>query len=206
VTDAELFPFMDTFRSVQRVFPLRGDEHEIRDVGASYFKAFRRFGLKDIQAGADRWIEQGKRFPKPAEWIDAIPRRVRVAEIVALSDEAGRDYERAERLRYEDAPCHCRECVEAGVNEKPLRFVPETNHDGTDRRVRIGDRVVVAGHWAHGSELARWYQGRADFYNRCLELGIGRDVLNPGLKQKKQRFEDRIKEIFERKPDERGER
>jgi len=195
VTDSELFAFMATFRSLTRVFPLRGEEHEINDVGASYFKAFHRFPLGAIQAGADRWIEQGKRFPKPAEWIDAIPRRTTEPPMETLSADDAAIWLQAEQMRWEDAPCICRECVAADVTEKPLRFVPEFTANDTDRRVKLGERVVTAGHWAHGQELARWYRARADFYNRCLELGLRRDVLQPKEKRRS-RFQERMDAIF----------
>jgi hypothetical protein len=171
--DGELFAFMDTFRDLQRVFPKRLDEHEQARIGGDYFKALRRFPLRQVQDGAEVWIQRGKYFPKPAEWIDAIPRPGAVVrDVPTLSEADARDYQHAERLGYEGPTCRCGECIAAGVTEKPLRFVPEISADGRDRLVRIGERTVTAGHWAHGQELARWYQARADFWNRCHELGL----------------------------------
>lgn len=168
-----MFAFMDTFRGLLRIFPKRLDEHDQQHMGASYFKTLRKYPLAQIQAGAEGWIQRGKYFPKPAEWIDAIPReRQRAVELQTLSDEDGRAHRRAEALCYEDAPCHCRECRAAGVTDRPLRYVPEVNEDGSDRKALDGDRTVTVGHWAHGAELARWYEARADFWNRCHELGL----------------------------------
>lgn len=165
MSDAEIFQFMSTFKSLTRVFPLRGDGHSIDDMGASYFKALRRFELPQIQAGADRCVQQLKRFPRPAEWIDMIPRRESAPDLLAMTNEQAHEYRRAEALRYEDKPCGCRACKDAEMTEKPLRFVPEISSDGSDRKVRLDDRIVVAGHWAHGQELARWYDAKASFYN-----------------------------------------
>lgn len=169
MTDAEMFQFLDIFRSVVRVFPLRGDEHEIRDVGASYFKAFRRYPLRDIQAGADTWISSGKKFPKPAEWIESIPRRVSLP-LSTLNESETREHRHAEALGYEDAPCECVDCLKAEVSEKPIRFVPDvTDYADEVRVIDAYGRVVCAGHWAHGFELLRWYQARGDFWNAMVE-------------------------------------
>lgn len=170
--ETEMFAFADVFRAVQRVFPLRGEDHEIKQVMGAYFKALRRYPLSAVQAGADEVLVRSKHFPKPAEWIDAIPsRRGPSVEIETMSEADALDYRRAESLKYDGPPCSCRSCVEAGVSERPLRFVPEQNPDGSDRKVRDvrGDRVVTAGHWAHGQELARWYEARANFWNEMIQ-------------------------------------
>lgn len=173
MTDSEMFPFMDVFRNLQRVFPKRLDQHDQQQMGASYFKALQKFPLGRVAAGADAWVSRGKFFPKPAEWIDAMPRlHLPAADVAVMSDQDAREYARAEQMRYEDTPCRCHECVFAHVSDKPLRFVPEVSADGSDLKVRdpLRDRIVTAGHWAHGPELARWYHARADFYNRFLEI------------------------------------
>jgi hypothetical protein len=188
MTDAELFPFMDTFRSLARVFALRGDDHEIRDVGASYFKALRRFPLEPVQVGADVWMQKGERFPKPAQWIDSIPKRV-VVQLAALAPDEVTAYLRAERLRYDDAPCSCTACVKAGISDKPLRFVPDESQG------LIGDRIVTRGHWAHGDELGRYYAAKNAFWFRMFEtFGAG----TPQAQRKiRTSFEQRMKEIYE---------
>lgn len=165
MTDAELFQFADVFKGLERVFPKRLEEHERQRMSGDYFKILRKFPLPQVQAGAEAWMQRGKYFPKPAEWIDAMPRRVQPrVELETLSSTEADAYRRAERLRYEDAPCGCRACREAGVHEKPIRFVPEFHPDGSERRVREGEREVTAGHWAHGAELFAYYQAKADFY------------------------------------------
>lgn len=162
-----MFTFADVVRGLRRVFPKRLDDHELRQMDADYFKALRRFTLQQVQAGAETWIQRGKYFPKPAEWIDSIPRRTTIApDISAMSEDEMREYHRAEGLRYEDQACSCRACREAEVSDKPIRFVPDLDRDGRERKLKDGDRIVAAGHWAHGSELARWYQAKGDFYER----------------------------------------
>jgi hypothetical protein len=167
MNDVELFAFMDVFRKLLKVFPKRGDAHDVTDLGSSYFKALRRRTLKEVSAGADAWLEHGRFFPKPAEWLRSIPRQMERPAVQAMAEDEAREYRRAEGLRYEDQPCRCRECVAAGISDKPLRFVPEFTADDADRKVfdPIGKREVTAGHWAHGAELARWYVARADFWN-----------------------------------------
>lgn len=196
--DSELFAFMETFGSVQRIFPLRGESHELRQVGASYFKALRRFPLRAVQDGAEVWINQGKRFPKPAEWVESIPKRAAVSPLTALSDEAARAWLRAESLKWEDAPCSCQACVAAGISAKPLRFVPEVDARGMDAKALIGDRAVVTGRWIHGQELARWYVAKDAFWNRMLEM-FGADSPQHARKVKRT-FEQRMKEIFREPP------
>lgn len=171
MTDAEVFAFSDVFKGLERVFPKRLEEHERAHLHREYFKAMRRFPLNQVQAGAEAWVSRGKYFPKPAEWIDAIPKASAQAtvDLPALNESEARAYEQAERMRYEGRCCSCRECVEADVTEKPTRFVPEFDAEDREVRVRCGERIVVAGHWAHGQELARWYQARGDFYAKFVE-------------------------------------
>ena len=165
MSDAEVFQFNDVFKGLSRVFPKRLQEHELQQMSGEYFRAMKHFTLTQVKAGADAWRQRGKFFPKPVEWMESIPRGREAVKLPMLSDEEARDYRRAESLRYEDRPCSCAACRAASVSDRPLRFVPTVNGDGTERQARIGDRTVIAGHWAHGQELARWYQAKADFYN-----------------------------------------
>lgn len=143
----------------------QSSEEQSRRLDA-YFHALKAFPLGDVIAKADTWLAKETKFPKPAEWAGVIVRKV--APLPAMSDADARDYIRAEGLRYEDTPCWCPECVTAEVSEKPLRFVPLE----PEQRKRLGDRIVVAGRWAHGFELFRWYRSRADYYNAMAEKGF----------------------------------
>lgn len=165
MTDGEVFPFMETLRSVIRVFPVRGDEHDVQQLGASYFKALRRYPLAMVQAGADRVIQQNKHFPKPAEWLDAIPRATAGASGPEELSAFDRDeWLAAERGRWEQPSCKCSECKFAGVTDRPMRFVPNIDADGQDSRGLIGERQVTRGHWIHGQDLSRWYAAKDEFW------------------------------------------
>ena len=167
MTDSEVFPFQDVFRRLERMLaPKRFQEDERQRMSADYFKLLRKFTLAQVQAGAETWMGRSKYFPKPVEWIDAIPQRQVAPELAVMTVEQSHEHRRAAGLRYEDAPCLCRACHEADVHEKPLRFVPDCHPNGTICKMRDGERIVVAGHWAHGVELARYYLGKAEFYER----------------------------------------
>lgn len=194
MTDAELPAFMQAFDDVRRIFPLRGEDDELRHVGASYFKAMRRFPLPAVRAGADAWLQKGERFPKPAQWIESIPKRRVTPELHALSADDTREYPRVEQLRYEDTPCVCRDCHAAHVTDKPLRFVPEIDADGRDAQALLGERVIVKGHWAHGRELGRWYAAKNAFWAAMFER-FGCE--SPKAQRKlKTTYEQRMKQIF----------
>lgn len=165
MTDAEIFPFMATMRDVVRVFPIRGGDEDIQQLGASYFKALRRYPLALVQAGAERVIGQNKHFPKPAEWLDAIPRSTATAgALEPLSAFDADEWLAAERGRWESASCRCSECLAAGVTERMQRFVPSLDTNGGDVRGLIGERTVTRGHWIHGHDLARWYAAKDEFW------------------------------------------
>lgn len=172
MTDHDLPVFLETWRGLQRVFPLRGEKAEIADVQAAYLKAFRRFTLEQVIAGAERCLQQQKHFPKPAEWIDAMPRAESVAtELPALTEPEAHEWLRAERLRFEDTPCRCSECQAHGVAESPRRFVPLFDNNDRAMQGRIGDRIVTRGAWIHGAALMRWYLAREEFYTKARQAG-----------------------------------
>lgn len=176
MTEQDLFPFMETFRGLGRVFHLKGDDHEIKQTAASYFKALRRYPLPLVQAGAEVCLQRNRHFPKPAEWIDAVPNPAaqQAAALPAMSESEAHEWHRAEKFRYQDEPCRCTECRRAGVDHRPLRFVPEFTEHDTTRQVRdpFSNKTVVAGHWAHGEELDRWYAARQRFIEVCNGLGL----------------------------------
>jgi len=193
VTSEDLPGFHETFRSLQRVFPLRGAEGEIDRLTEDYFRTLRRFTLADVKAGADHWLAHGTKFPKPAEWSAAVPARIVAGDARQMTHDEAIEWARADRLGFEDQPCLCSECVRAGVDEKPLRFVPDL--DGDDRDIKafnpLRNHLVTSGHWAHGDELARWYEARATFYAQFIERfganpskllrAVGREAPRPAV-------------------------
>lgn len=205
--EADAFAFLAEFHDLRRVFPLRGDAHELQQVGLAYFKAMRRFPLSAVSSGKDAWIAHGTKFPKPAEWIESIPRRTAVSSVPVLLDDERLAYARAETLGFEDEPCKCEACRAAGVDHRFLRFVPDLDDDDRDVKAQIGDRLVTRGHWAHGHELARWYRARDGFYERCDALGLRTkpeqaNKARPSLQQMIERiFEKRRKPKPEPEPE-----
>lgn len=197
MTDTDLFPFLDVFRSLTRVFPLRGEAHELQDVGKSYFKALRRFPLEQVKAGADQCLSKCQRFPKPAEWISHLPSARPAVEIPELSAADAREWLEAERSRYEGDPCGCSSCRFAGVEHRLLRFVPEFDAEGRDVKARMGDRVITRGHWAHGEELKRYYAAKDAFW------GQFRNALPAKSMTTKTRpsFHQRLEAIYAKKPE-----
>jgi hypothetical protein len=165
VQDADLFPFLAIFRDLLAVFPKRLDENEINVMAKSYFTALRRFSVPEIQAGADAWMQRGKFFPKPAEWRESIPRASRDAIVLSpINESEAAEYLAAERKGWEGEPCDCRMCQSAGVTHRFLRYVPEVDGYGLNAKGLIGTRTIVRGHWAHGEELARWYEAHDAFW------------------------------------------
>jgi hypothetical protein len=177
VQDADLFSFMAIFRELLRVFPKRLDDAEIGQMSKAYFAAMRQFSISQIQAGADAWVQHGKFFPKPAEWREYIPRDVSAAVSTApLTPVEAAEYLDAERKHWEDEPCGCRECRDAGVNHRMLRNVPEQDEHGVNIPALIGERKVVRCRWIHGHELARWYAAKDAFWAKFAALA-GRSVM-----------------------------
>lgn len=194
MTDSDVFEFNQVFEDVRRVFPLRSDEHETRQLVTSYFKALRRYPLAQVRDGAERAIAAGKRFPKPGEWIDAIPRVGSGAELPALSALETAEYLDAEKRGYEGDPCGCPACKEAAVEHRLLRFMPDEDRDGHVLKARIGDREIARGHWARGWELHRWYRARDAFWEKCHALGL---MTKPEQRRtERMPFEKRLEAIF----------
>lgn len=162
---------MDVFKDLVRVFPFRGTEKDQQHAGSAYFKALKRFPLDLVAAGAEKYIATNKHFPKPVEWQAYIPaRRQTVAdEVVEMTADEAREWHRADVLRYEDAPCICRVCTAAGIHTRPIRYVPERTADDVERKVLdpTTNKVVTAGHWAHGEELVRWYRAKEHFWTEA---------------------------------------
>lgn len=161
--DADLFAFMAIFRELLNVFPKRLDEADVTVMSKAYFNTLRRFSIAEIQAGADAWMQRGKFFPKPVEWLESIPRQSLTVALSLLTPAEAAEYLDAERRHYEGDVCGCRRCVSAGVSHRFLRYVPESDEQGRDLRGLIGERAVVRGRWIHGEELRRWYEARDAF-------------------------------------------
>jgi hypothetical protein len=160
--DTDQTAFGVTFLKLRNVFNLRGEKADVREAMQAYFKVLRRYPLPVVEAGADAWIETGTRFPKPAEWLHAIP-KLRRGGVLVMPDADAIEHRRAVALRYQDEPCGCHLCRKAGVSHRFLRYVPDTDADDRDVRMLLDGTQVTRGHWAHGEELRRWYAARDHF-------------------------------------------
>lgn len=136
----------------------------------AYFDVLRSQSLEQVIARADGWLDRQTKFPTPAEWKFSAARAV---ELLPFSDRVVAQYHRAKALRWEDEPCRCNRCREAGVTHRLLRFVPETNGDAPENYRVLGGEKVYRGHWAHGFELRRWYDARDGYRGMVNHLGPG---------------------------------
>ena len=160
-------------------------ESEVETRIDSYFAVLQAYSLRDVTNKAEQWLKTETRFPKPTEWANAFAK----AAVVPIPEPGEDDksvWLEAERRGYEARVCSCRPCKAAGITElQPIRFVPEFVEDNfvednlelerggdgyRDKHVRIGNRVVTAGHWAHGEELVGYYRAKAAFWARCAGL------------------------------------
>lgn len=156
--------FVEIFMNLRRVFNMRAaGADELREIADGYLKAMRRFSIAQVRAAAEKIIETSEHFPKPAQWIRAIPSPQNVGVLPMMEPDAT-EHKRAIQLGYEDDPCGCHECKAAEVSHRMLRYVPETDSDDRDLRMVLDGKAVVKGHWAHGEELKRWYAARDAFF------------------------------------------
>lgn len=170
MTDFDFPTFDKSFGRVVTAFRVKLRTEEREELTRTYFKILDVHAIDDVMAAGKRCVEKHRTFPKPADWL---------AELAATTaatcppdrrwmrvDEAD-ELARAASLNWEDHPCLCRECVRAGVDDRPLRFVPSDFGDDELERAFNQRRGVVeiVGHWAHGEELARWYAARDAFFH-----------------------------------------
>lgn len=160
MTTADLPAFTLTFHDLVGAFARRLSEAQEADLLAVYFRALTRYTLPQVQAGAEAVTRTSTRWPKPAEWIAAMPRAATVAAVPTMPDAQAAEHRAAKSANYQRDPCGCAACVRARISHQPQRFLP----DLPERRFLLGDDVVLAGHWAHGDELARWYVASAAFW------------------------------------------
>jgi hypothetical protein len=174
MTEADFGTFDRAFRRVVGAFRLKVKPPEIEELTRTYFRLLDTAPLDDVLAAGKTCLATCRKFPKPAEWLAALP----AAPIAAAADRRVMatterlEYARAESLRYEDDPCGCLLCQSAGVTDRPIRFVPDEVDGVLDTAIDTErNRIVVTGHWAHGDELARWYVARAAFFASAPRRG-----------------------------------
>jgi len=179
MTDADLDSFHDSFRQLAATYRLRLKVDDMNALAANYFGVLRSYPLAAVLAAGTACLSKYRTFPKVVDWVDAITRNevgappdVRIMSMVEAAE-----YQRAERQHWDDDPCDCLLCRAAGIVRR-LRFVPDVTDDGRDEKAFCPpkNRIVVAGHWAHGAELVRWYDARDHFFGLAGPVGINTTV------------------------------
>lgn len=168
MTDLEYPTFSEAFRRVITAFRLKLKAAEIDELTRTYFRMMTAYELDAVLAAGRVCIGKYRTFPKAADWLTELgPTTTRGCpeDLRHMSADELDVFEQAARTRYEDLPCACGACVHAGMTDRPLRFVPTLDGESYERAYnpRTG-RVELAGHWAHGAELARWYAARDAFF------------------------------------------
>jgi hypothetical protein len=168
MTEADYGTFDRAFRRVVGAFRLRLKATELDDLSRTYFRMLDGHPLDRVLFAGKACITSSRKFPLAADWIAELTatRAIAPPDVRHLSVDELDEYDAAERARWERPPCGCGECVRAGVDDRPGRFVPtwaaaEVDERGFDPRRRL---VHAVGHWAHGAELAAWYDARDRFY------------------------------------------
>jgi hypothetical protein len=168
MTDVDFGTFDRAFRRVVGAFRLKLREGEVEELSRTYFKVLDAAPLDDVLTAGKACLANSRTFPKPAEWLHALPIQpptVIDADLRVMGTYERVEHARAEALRYEDTPCECVLCGQAHVTHRPLRFVPDDIDGALDRAIdTVRNRILVTGHWAHGEELARWYAARDAFF------------------------------------------
>jgi len=162
MTAGDVDAFTTVFASLRAIFPLRADKAELGQLQRLYFRALDRFTIDQVEAAVEALTATATHFPKPAEWIKAVPRET--STLPPLEPDQAAEHRRAIALRYEDEPCGCFVCRQAGVSHRFLRFVAVLDDDGRDVRALLDGRPVTRGYWAHGDELRRYYEARDAFF------------------------------------------
>ncbi len=196
MNESDLFPFLDVFKTLTKVFPFRGDEAETTDIGRAYFKTLRKFPLDQVKLGADNCMATMEKFPKPAEWMKHIPRRIPGPEIPVLTATEESEWRHAESLGYEGECCRCAMCRELGADTLKTRFVPLD----PEEPAMMADRRVLRGQWIHGEPLQRWYAAKAAFWASFDRMADGKampsNTLVAPMMRNKLSAQERIEAVY----------
>lgn len=168
MTEEHFTAFRQSFDRLCATFRVRLKPVQANDLCRSYFQVLEGFPLDEVLTAGKACLSKSRTFPRPAQWLAelsvgaaiVVPADRRVMTIHEVAELA-----EAERLRYTGNLCHCQDCYRAGVDDKEMRFVPTLVGDEEERAFHpTRKQVTVVGHWAHGEELARWYQTRGVFF------------------------------------------
>lgn len=182
VLDSDLMAFQRTFAQLGTVCAKYPGEGAV----PAYFRLLQRYEFVDVARAADAWAQSNTFFPQVADWLEAVRSTPKGEPLLELPREELAEWLDAERRGFEADVCSCRDCcnarIDGAMDDKPLRFVPTEDRFGTYEKRLMGAREVLRGHWAHGYELARWYQARANFYEVALRLKLGNPLQGDGAK------------------------
>lgn len=206
MTETDFGTFERAFGRVCGAFRLKLKGTEREELTRTYFRVLESFPLEEVLLAGKKCITTYRKFPPAADWIAtlAAPRVTTAAgaDVRQMGAFELEEYERAERRRYEDDPCGCGDCVQAGVDHRLLRFVPTLFGDVEERAFNPRRKAVqVVGHWAHGEELQRWYDARDRFF-AVAPVGIARLLRSRDPRAFAARIDAIYKSLAEREPGE----
>lgn len=167
MTEQDFTRFVEWFDVLAVTHRLNAKPELRNKMRAEYFDVLRSYPVDAVQSAYETLRRKMKKWPVPADWLEALPPFGSVARLPALTADEQAQHDEAERLGYEAAHvCTCMSCVAANCAQPP-RYVPLLDRDGQviERRhpLRVG-RPVLLGRWIHGRELRNWYSARAEFY------------------------------------------
>lgn len=171
MTDLDRSTFDRACRRLYGAYRLKLKAEEQEELTQTYFRVLEGFPLDVVLNAGKVLLQQHKRMPSASEWFAACATSkgdtvVGPDNVRRMTVDEQQQWWYAERNRYRDDPCSCFLCQQAGVTDKPLRFVP-TELDAEAFETAFNPRreqVQIVGHWAHGDELARWYDTRGKFF------------------------------------------
>ena len=185
--ESDFGPFETAFKRLSGALNRKWTTVEFRTTVQVYFDTLKPFELEDVLA-AEVILRSRPRWPKVGDWQAAVPTRTVVTGERVMRPPEAAEYARAAALHWSDEACGCPACFQAGVSDRPLRFVPDFLADDTEARAYhpVFRKVVTTGHWAHGDALRRWYVANAACmasapapYRRALQL-VTRDSGDEG--------------------------
>lgn len=140
---------------------------------AEYFEVLAPYPVEIIEAAYQTLRRRMKKWPVPADWLEAMPPFGSVARLPLMTSAEQREHDHAEVLGYEaEGPCKCASCEAEGI-VMPSRYVPRQDRDGNfyERRHPLKQgHAVLLGKWIHGKELRSWWSARAQFYENLEHL------------------------------------
>ena len=174
MNDLEQPAFARVFRRMATTFRLKVKPSELDALEETYFELLKDAPFDDVLVAGQHCLSRGRTFPKPMEWLQALPHTTATPaenqRVMGVSE--CQEWHTAETAHWQWDPCDCLACQAAQVSHLPLRFVPEFTDLDTELRAFdvIRGRAVVVGHWAHGTELAAWYVARDHFFASAKAL------------------------------------